>query len=418
MIILYNILTLALLPLYLLMLLVRIVLKKEDPSRIKERFGFGGGRVVNSRRLIWLHAASIGESMAAMTLIENINKKIENIDFLITTCSLSSYKMLAPRLKSNIAHRFLPFDNIIFVRCFLKNWRPNLGIFIESEIWPSLINETAKNCKLLLFNATLSDRSYNKWSKFKSFFNFIMSNFTEIVTENDLFLKKYQNLGLVDIKNYGNIKYANKKLEVDQGKLATLSKHFAGRKIILFASTHFEDEQVAIKTIKPIRQLFPNSYFILVPRHPERTHNISKACTNLSISYKIASRDETPSLSDDLYIVDQFGVLGLFFSLAHISFIGGSFKHGVHNILEPAYFGNIIIFGPNISSMTSVALEMIDSKAAVQIHNTEELMNQMEYFLAEANNDIATKYKINAMNFIEQQREILDNYLKLAMDNL
>jgi len=410
MIFIYNILSFLLLPFYCLILGFRIINNKELPKRLSERFGFSLAQRPKGI-LVWLHAASVGESVAALNLIDNINVIYPKVNFLVTSCTTSSAYILQKKLPRNAIHQFLPIDNIIFVRKFFKNWQPNLGIFIESELWPCLINEGAKFCKLLLFNGHISDKSFNSWSKCKFFFQTIMRNFTEIITQSSIDFDKFALLNITKVTNLGNIKFANKKLTVDETKLLAIRKQLIGKEVIVLASTHLEDENVVLKIIKPIKNIYPNCYFILVLRHPERNKEVAKACQKLDLNFSIRSEINSPNSEDDLYIVDTLGELGLFYSLAHISFIGGSFKQGGHNLLEAAFFENLILFGPDMSNYFIIAEEMIKNKASIQIQNSEELIEQLKYFLDPANLEIAKIYKKNSVEFVIKNQEILQNYL-------
>lgn len=410
MIYIYHILTFLLLPVYLVLLVIRVFKGKEDIRCISERFG-----ITSKSRpqgiLIWVHAASVGESMVALTLIEGINSMLPKVNILVTSGTVSSAGILKERLPSNAIHQFLPIDNIIFVRKFLGAWKPDLGVFVESELWPCLVAEASKVCKLLLFNARISDRSFKLWCKFRSFFQLIVSHFSEIIVQSSVDLEKFQQLGISKAINLGNIKFSNKKLEVDQGKLSQLLSHLIDRKIIVLASTHLEDEQAIFKIIKPIKALHPDCYFILIPRHPERRNEISKMCQQLNLSLSFRSELDLPVLSDDLYIVDKLGEVGLFYSLAYISFIGGSFKRGGHNVLEPAHFGNLIVFGPDMSNFRTIAYEMITSNAAIQIKDGDSLLETLKYHLT---GEQIKVYQTNALEFIQKNQQILPNYLAIV----
>ncbi len=420
MIYLYHILSFIIFPLYVFLIILRIFIGKEELKRISERFAIGRTYVKQNEILVWIHIASVGESFVALTLVENINslwlKKITSkisLKFLITSGTRSSGRILQQKLPQNAIHQFVPIDNIFFVRKFFKNWQPSLGIFVESELWPCLISEGQKHCKLLLLNARISDKSFKLWQKMSSFFRLITTNFSKIIVQSDVDFHKCIQLGVTNIINLGNIKFANKKLPVNKQELAILIQHMGDKRIIVFASTHLEDEVVVLNIIKPIKRQYTNCYFILIPRHPEHRDDIKKACTQLNLTYSIRSEHSIPILTDDLYIVDQFGELGLFFSVAYIVFVGGSFKQGGHNVLEPAHFANCIIFGPNMSNFANIANEILINKAAVQIHNESDLLNKIEYFLSETGTREGKIYQTNALRFVNNNQQILVNYLTI-----
>ncbi|AEK74161.1 3-deoxy-D-manno-octulosonic acid transferase [Rickettsia conorii subsp. heilongjiangensis] len=459
MMLLYYALSFILLPVYFIIILIRLLIGKEDIRRIQERFAIGKHRQDDlldfvqtsankeefkgdtslrttaytliredeglgptyklpleasyTRRLIWLHAASVGESMVALTLIHNISKRYPDVRFLVTSWTNSSAKILTAKLPKIAVHQFLPIDNIIFTRKFLRNWQPDLGIFIESELWPCTINEGAKQCKLLLVNARISDQSFKAWLKRKSFFQLILKNCSKIIVQSERDLQKFNELGVSDAVNLGNIKFANEKLPVNQEELSKLSLHLNNRRVVLFASTHPEDEEVILPIIKNLKEQFLDCYIILIPRHPERVKSIIDNCKSHNLSATAKSQNDLPVLSDDLYIVDRFSEMGLFFSVSTISFIGGSFKQGGHNILEAAYFSNCIIFGPDMSKNTDIAKGVLQNEAAIQIKNGEDLLIKLTYLLRSNNALELTAYRENALKFVKDNQKVLDEYLKV-----
>ncbi|MGI4775932.1 MAG: 3-deoxy-D-manno-octulosonic acid transferase [Janthinobacterium lividum] len=411
MIFIYNLLTLLLLPVYILLLIWRSFKGKEDLGRILERFGISSQNRPKGE-VIWLHAASVGESNIIVNLIKNITPA-QKVTYLVTSGTLTSAQILKNKLPINAIHQFLPYDNFIFIRSFLRKWQPYLGIFVEAEIWPSLINEASKTCKLLVINAHISDKSFDKWSLVRSFFQKNMSNFSEVLTQSDRDFNKYEALGLKNLTNLGNIKFSNEKLHVDNLEFEKLHKSFQNRKIIVLASTHPQDEQVILSIIKPIRCIFPSSYFILVPRHSERRNEVALQCDHFNITYSLRSKLLVPNLSDDVYIVDTFGDLGLFYNLAYISFVGGSFSNGGHNPLEPAYFSNLILLGPDMSNYQNITDNMLEYKAAIQFYACHDLLNLLKYYLADENYAETLIYKDNSLFFVKKHQYILERYLSI-----
>lgn len=412
MIYIYHLITIVLLPIYIMVLIWRTIRKKENLYRICERFGIAT-RGKPAGTLIWLHAASVGESAIAVTLIENITAISPNLNFLVTTGTIASSKVIESKLPANAIHQFLPIDNIFFIRKFLRIWQPKLGIFIEAEIWPGLLTEASKTCKLLLLNAHISDRSFKRWFKVKSFFQTIMASFSEVAAQSIFDFEKYKMLGTASLSNLGNIKFANKKLPVNAQDLSGLNNSLLGKKLIVFASTHLSDEKVVLNVIKPIKQQFQDCYFVMIPRHPERRSEIAKTCKNLELKFMLRSESKIFKTTDDLYIVDNFGELGLFYSLAYISFVGGSFSKGGHNPIEPAHFKNLILFGPDMSNCRSVAETMVLEKAAIQFNDKQELLELLQKFLQENEVNNAQVYKDNAEIFAGRYKQIFQNYLSL-----
>ncbi len=407
----YNIANLILFPIYCLVLFIRIIRNKDTISSALQRLK-GTGSIRPKGKLIWMHAASVGESMVAITLTNAINHIYPNVHFLITTGTLSSAKILEESLPNNATHQFAPLDNVIIVKKFLSHWKPDLGIFIESEFWPCLISEAAKQFDLILVNARLSDRSYSRWLNRKNLFNIIVSNFKLIATQSANDLDKYTNLECKNAINLGNLKFANKELNVNTQQLQGLRNIFHNTPIFIASSTHPEDEEIALQIIKDLKKEKINYYPIIVIRHPERRNEISEKCKELGLTFSLRSQNKTPSIKDDLYIVDSFGELGLFYSLSNITFVGGSFKRGGHNLVEPAYFDNVIILGPDMSNFQNISTDMINSKSAIQIQNKDELADKILFFLNKKNEEESNQLINNARKFVDNRKETIDNYLK------
>ncbi|MDP4708700.1 MAG: 3-deoxy-D-manno-octulosonic acid transferase [Rickettsiaceae bacterium] len=398
-------------PVYFVVLLVRLIKKKDNIKSITQRLG-GDMTARPSGRLIWMHAASVGEAMVAITLVRELNKQYPNSNYLITTGTLSSADILAKWLPNNAMHQFTPIDNLLVVQKFINHWKPDLGIFIESELWPCLIQVAASRFNLILVNARLSDKSYERWQRRREIFQQIVGNFKNILVQSKSDLDKYRDLGCNKILNLGNLKFANKELEVDKKQLQELQMLLAKKKIFVASSTHHEDEEVTLSIIKNFKQKNINYYPIIVLRHPERRDELAKRCVKLGLSYSIRSEEAMPSLEKDLYIVDSFGELGLFYSLAFMSFVGGSFKHGGHNLMEPAYFDNVIVLGPDMSNFQNIADDMFSSKAALQINNAQELAEKIEFFFDKKHQQEANEFSKNARNFVLNRDETLGCYMQ------
>jgi 3-deoxy-D-manno-octulosonic-acid transferase len=406
---LYNLISIILFPLYIVLLIYRLILRKETISSIGERLAITS-KVRKSGKLIWLHAASVGESAVAVTLIQAIAKAYPQVNFLVTTGTLSAANILEKSLPSNADHQPTPIDNIIVVRKFLSHWQPDLGIFIESEIWPCLISQSAKTCKLMLVNGRLSDKSFNAWMRRKSLFNFIIQHFSKILLQSEKDLSKYIALGYDKAINLGNIKFSNKELPVNEDELKALKKLIGDKKIFVAASTHKEDEEVVLKMIQNLKKEKVDYYPIIILRHPERREEVSEHCRKLNLSFSLRSKVSKPNMQEDLYIGDTFKELGLFYSIATIVFVGGSFKQGGHNLLEPAQFNNAIILGPDMSNFQNIADEVLDRGAAVQINNVHELEEQVKLLLVNSD-DLLQKMSQNAKQYVDENKGALEKYM-------
>jgi 3-deoxy-D-manno-octulosonic-acid transferase len=283
---------------------------------------------------------------------------------------------------------------------------------MESELWPCLITEASKNTTLVLANARLSDKSYERWLNKKWLLKTITDKFRVILVQSKLDLYKYQQLGCNNLLQLDNLKFANRKLDYDQQQAQELSEVFAGKKLFVAASTHREDEEIILPAIKALKKEQLNYYPIIVLRHPERQNEISMQCKKMNLKYSFRSSTHCPSLEDDLYIVDTFNELGLFYNLAFMVFVGGSFKQGGHNLVEPSCFDNVILLGPDMSNYQDITDIMIDKKAAVQIQTKDQLIKQIKFFLDQKNINQTSIYRQNALKYASGNKDIIDQYLK------
>lgn len=409
-IILYSILNTLLLPLYLVLLATRWFKGKENITSILSRTGVRFGNRPRGK-LIWINAASVGESIIAKNLIETLQKENPSYNFLITTGTLSSAKMFKRWQLEKTWHEFTPLDNLITLRLFFRYWQPDIGIFIESDLWPALMLVGAQNCQLLLLNGRLSDKSFARWQKFSKIFKILTDQFKFIAVQSEIDLKKYQALGQFKAQNLQNLKFANKPLAVDQQKFELLSSILTNKQVFVAASTAPEDEEVLLPVIKDVIDQVPEFFPVIIPRHPERLPEIEGYCQRFGLTYSVQSRDKTPNLNKNIFIVDAFGAVGLFCKLAKIVFVGGSFKRGGHNLLEPASFGKLVIVGSDMSNFQDITTEMLKKNACIQIHNGDEFKEKLLFFLDKSNSLVAATYEQNAETYVESKAEVMNNYL-------
>lgn len=393
--------TVLLTPMYGILLTVRLFLGKETLESIKQRFGFGYDPRPQGK-VMWLHAASVGESMVAMTIVKFFTATHPDYHFLITTNTCSSSRILKKNIYHNVIYQFVPTDNFLAVRRFVNYWRPCVGIFIESELWPCLVNSTSTQMKLLLVNGKLSDSSYKLWKRAPFLFGAIINKFALIITQSDNDLQKFQKLGYYKAIKLDNMKFINEALVADQDKLQKLEEQIGRQPVLVFASTHEADEIVILKVISRLRGKL-DYYPILVPRHPHRASQISEICKEMGLSYSLRSNQDD-FMKRDLYIVDSFAELGLFYRISKAVFVGGSFKGKGHNIIEPAYLDNIILFGPDMSSFQNIADEMIANQAAIQVHDETELEEQIQHIFSDQGARFA-KYSANALIYANSKKE-------------
>jgi 3-deoxy-D-manno-octulosonic-acid transferase len=388
-------------------MIFRIITGKEDILRMRERLGLPAMARSLKHDIIWIHAASVGESKIALTLAKYLHKSSPDYKILITTGTVTSAQMVRKSINSNLMHQYIPIDNYISVWLFFKYWKPKIGILVECELWPNLLHIGSKNCNLILANARMSDKSFATWTKYKFAIRILLSKLKVILCQSEGDYKKYISLGADNAEVANNLKYAGNKLEVDSHRIKTLSNLLKDREIFLAASTHPGDEEVAIDSHIKLRKKHSNLLTIIAPRHTGRMGEIKRLAENNDLNVSVRSHKDKISSKTDIYIADTMGELGLLFSVAKATFMAGSFKQGGHNLIEPASFGTIIIFGPNMTNCQEVADEFLAKKAAYQINDTEELIGILDKIYSGKIKDDMRKMEM----IIQTHNNIINNYL-------
>ena len=366
----YQFLGFILIPIIKINLYIRLLKGKEDKIRYPERYGISSiNRPLG--KIIWIHAASIGEFKSSSMLI---NKLHPNFNILVTTTTISAANYAIENYGNKIIHQYAPFDIAKWVNRFLETWKPQLSIWIESDLWPTTLHLLKKkSIKSILINSRISPQSYQKWKYVKSFYKNIVSVFDEIFAQSPLDKKRIEfltnrevnyigNLKLSSIKKYTNISDNNYKNNVNNYNT------------LMFASTHQGEEKKILKLIKNILSKINKLKIIIAPRHPERSNKILSILKKNNINTSLFKNSK--NLEEDVLIVDSFGQMSLYFSLSDIVILGGSFvKMGGHNPIEPANNNCAIITGPYIYNWENLFIDMIDSGACYMLSNFIEIEN-------------------------------------------
>ncbi|MFN7038533.1 MAG: 3-deoxy-D-manno-octulosonic acid transferase [Alphaproteobacteria bacterium] len=409
---LYRILSSIFYPLIFIYLLYRKSNNKEDHLRFRERLGYSKiDRPLGY--LIWVHAASVGEVQSAIPLMQEI-LKFNNITILVSTGTLTSAKLIESKLDLNVIHQYLPIDNVRAVKRFISHWQPNLILWIESELWPNTLTIINKFARLILINGRISDRSFKKWSRYPKFVKILLSCFTLILPQSKLDQERFAILGAENIKYIGNLKYAIFNSSNDIQKINEVKKLFNGKKyILLAASTHEGEEELIANIYKDLKKKYEDLFLIIAPRHPIRNIEILNQLKNFNISSR--SKNEHVDELTDIYLADTIGELTLFYEIADIAFIGGSFtKIGGHNPLEAAQFNCGIITGPHIYNFKEIIEEFTKEKAIIVAESAEFLVNNLDEMLRDK--QYLKKLQHNAKVIVEKKSNIINNIMEIIND--
>ena len=385
MILLYRVLTTFLYPILILAIFFRKIRKKEDTLRYKEKIFPSCFNVVrnNNSKLIWFHAASIGEFKSILPIIEEINNKHKNVEFLITTVTLSSSNLAKEELKkfSNVQHRFFPLDVEFLMNKFLSLWKPNIIFLVDSEIWPNLIFKANKNkIPLSLINARITSKTFNRWKIFPRTAKKVFSSFNLCLTSN-LETKNYLlKFNKENIYFNGNIKLINK---IDAGGIKDLNEKFLLKnRFWLAASTHKGEEVFCFQTHIKLKKKYKDIITIIAPRHIERVKSIKRSCDDFNLNVQILNKNEPILDNKEIIIINSFGILSNYFKYAKSVFIGKSTIKSLENVggqnpIDAAKLGCKIYHGPYVYNFKEVYEILEKNYISKKIENAEELSDNL-----------------------------------------
>jgi 3-deoxy-D-manno-octulosonic-acid transferase len=370
----YNILTNLTIIISPIIILYRILRGKEDIKRVGEKFCIYSQK--RNKKKIWIHAASVGELMSIVPVIRKLEKNKKIKDILLSTSTISSGKIFTKLKLKKTSHIYFPLDNKYIVKRFIKCWQPKLAIFIDSEIWPNMFNNLKlSNIPIIIMNARITERSFNKWQIFPNFANQVFGKISLALPQNLETLKYLKLLKVKNIKTAGNLKYYGQKN--NQGHLAkSLRNKFKNFKVWCAASTHNDEEVLIGKLHKRLKKREKKLITIIIPRHVDRTNEIIHALNNLNLNCITHSSNQKLQKDTDIYLVNSYGESSRFYNLTNISFVGGSIiKHGGQNPLEPARLGNYIINGPNVKNFKEIYAFLNNLKMASSTSDISKMEN-------------------------------------------
>ena len=370
----YNILANLAIIISPVIIFYRILKGKEDVKRVGEKFCIYSKKKTNKN--IWIHAASVGELMSIVPIVKKLekNKKIKNI--LISTSTTSSAIIFKKLKLKKTSHVYFPLDNNYIVKRFIKCWQPELAIFIDSEIWPNMFNSLKlSNIPIIIINARITERSFNKWQIFPNFANQVFGKISLALPQNLETLKYLKLLKVKNIKTPGNLKYYGKKNNQDH-LAKSLKNKFRNFKVWCAASTHNDEEILIGKLHKRLKKIEKKLITIIIPRHIDRTNEIIDALNNLDLNCITHTSNQKLQKDTDVYLVDSYGESSSFYNLTNISFVGGSIiNHGGQNPLEPARLGNYIVNGPNVKNFKEIYTFLNNLKMASSTSNILKMEN-------------------------------------------
>ena len=393
----YKILTYLILFFSPIIICLRLIRKKEDPIRFREKFGFYTKKKVKGK-LIWIHGASVGELLSVIPLIEKLEKNKEIKQILVTSNTLSSSKILSNLKLKKTIHQFFPIDTNYHTKKFLKYWRPSVAIFIDSEIWTNMILNIKKNpISLILLNARITDKSYKKWKILSSNAKMFFEKFDSCLSSSRKTKKYLTSLGAKNIKYFGNLKFTESERSI--GNLEhRFNNFFISKKIWCASSTHGIEEIMCANVHKKLKVKYKNLLTIIIPRHIHRSPNIINEIKKLGLKTHMHSSKKKIDNDTDIYLVDSFGKTKSFFKICKTVFLGGSvIRHGGQNPLEAARYGCKILHGPHVWNFDEIYALLKKYNVSNKITNIKQLTHIVDGMLTYKNNSKKIKLKIKKL---------------------
>ena len=381
-----------------IIIIIRLIKKKENLIRFKEKFCFFSERRKNGN-LVWFHGASVGEIKSIVPLIEKLEKQKKINQILVTSSTLSSSKIFKNFKFKKTIHQFFPVDSSYFTKKFLNYWRPNLIVFIESEIWPNmLLNIQKKSIPNILLNARITKKTFKRWTHINSFSQKIFKCFDVAFPQNKETIGYLKNLGVKKIKFLGNLKFSENEYQSKNVIKSKIKKFLKNKNYWCAASTHYNEEIICANTHLKLKRKIKNLVTFIIPRHVQRTDEIINSLKNFDQKIHCHSSKEVIKKNTEIYIVDTYGETNSFFKICDTVFLGGSLvKHGGQNPIEAARNGCKIIYGPHVQNFKEV-YELLDkNKVSNKINNLEQLSQKVDILIKKNKGSKNLKDKINKL---------------------
>lgn len=385
---------------------------KEDIKRFNERIG----RPTKQRpegKLIWMHGASVGESVSMLPLIQRLLETYPDAHVMVTTGTTTSAEIMSKRLPERAFHQYLPIENPTYASRFVKHWRPDVALWFESEFWPSMLFCIKKrNIPLILVNGRISNKSFKRWQQFEFIIKELLDCFTLCLGQSEQDEYRLRVLGAKNTLCLGNLKYAGLPLPIDANKKDEISRQITGRTTWLVSSTHDDEEYKIGRFLKELKQKIPTVLTFIAPRHPHRGVEIKDRLQNeLGLNVALRSADEKITPQTDVYIADTIGELGIWYDLFPLVFIGGSLiPHGGQNFMEPSRCRDAVIVGPHMHNFADAMNRAKKADGIIQVNDVIDLMSMVEHLLT--NPDLLEAKRSLAYNWANGEAKVLDGIVE------
>ncbi len=379
----YRILTLFLFPLFTIIIYLRRFVNKEDKVRYKEKISIRENFFPNNKKVIWIHAASIGETNSVLPLINKLIKDDSKIFILLTTTTLSSSQIVNKTglEQNNFQHRFFSLDIQFLVKKFLNHWKPEKIIFVDSEVWPNYLFEISKRkIPLMLLNGRITMKSFKRWKMFPNLSKKIFDLYDLCLTSSSESERNLISLGAKKVRFIGNLKFCGSTTNTnDKYELKSIFKNHL---VWCAASTHKGEEEIILKTHTLIKKKINNLLTIIIPRHVIRSKEIYEICNKFNLKSQIVNKFNEISENSEVLIINSIGEMTKYFYNCKCIFMGKSFskkliKVGGQNPIEPAKCGCKIYHGPYVSNFREIYNYLNKKEIAYEVRNEIELSENL-----------------------------------------
>lgn len=381
---------------------------KEDVKRFNERVG----RPTKPRpdgRLIWLHGASVGESISMLPLINRLLEIYPDAHVMVTTGTTTSAEVMAKRLPERAFHQYLPIDNPVFAARFVRHWQPTIALWFESEFWPAMLSTIKRrNIPLILINGRISNKSFKRWQQFDFVIKELLDCFTACLGQSEEDAYRLRALGAKDAMCLGNLKYAGLPIPVDAEKKKDIQDEIGERPVWLVSSTHSDEESKIGRYIKELIAKHEGLLTIIAPRHPNRGVEIKELLQEkYQLKTALRSANEKIQPETEVYIADTIGEMGIWYELCPIVFIGGSLiPHGGQNFMEPSRCRDAVIVGPHMHNFTDAMNRAKRADGIIQVDETVDLIDMVDQLLS--NKELLDAKRSLAYNWATSEAKVLD----------
>jgi 3-deoxy-D-manno-octulosonic-acid transferase len=347
---------------------------KEDKDRRPERYG-EASMPRPPGFLAWFHAASVGEANAVLPVIAALAEARPQIRLLLTTGTATSATIAHDRLPPGAVHQYVPMDSPAYVERFLSHWRPDLAVFVESEIWPNLVLQTkARNISLVLINGRMSHPSFRSWRKRPGLSRPLFSAFDLVLAQNQTLAQRFAQLGAGDSVSVGNLKIDGPPPPADAAAQRKLGSVLRDRSVLLAVSTHPGEEDIVVAAHLAMKKSRPDLITIILPCHPERGAELARQLSSRNLATALRSAGQLPEAGTDIYIADTIDEIGLFYTLTKVALVGGSFvSRGGQNPVEAIKLGAAVLTGPNWQNFSDSYQELLRVKGCRQVFDSASL---------------------------------------------